>query len=90
MLAERAEKAATGRQTRILYQTAKNLTGKFRKTEAPVNDVNGRTVFGREAQANMWTEHFVNLPNNPPSILPARSDLPIIATAHRKRKLLMR
>ena len=93
MLAERAERAATSGQTRILYQTAKTLIGKFRKTEVPVKDVNGKTIFGKEAQAKRWTEHFTNLlnrpsPNNPPEILPARSDLPVSCHCPTKEEIV--
>ena len=81
-VAEKAEKAATVGNMRILYQTTKTLTGKFGKPEVPVKDKEGNTVFGKEAQAERWKEHFETLlnrppPSEPPDILPARNDLPI-------------
>ena len=81
-LAERAESAAQRGQTRILYQTAKLLSGKNNHLSAPVKDKNGNTIFEKEAQSKRWMEHFEALlnrppPDNPPEILPARKDLDI-------------
>lgn len=81
-MAEKAERAATVGNMRILYQTTKTLTGKFGKPEVPVKDKEGNTVFGKEAQAKRWKEHFENLlnrppPSQPPDILPARNNLHI-------------
>ena len=81
-LAEKAEKAANSGQMRTLYQTTKTLSGKFSRSEVPVKDKDGRTVFEKEAQKERWVEHFKELlnrppPTNPPDIIPARKDLPI-------------
>ena len=72
---------------------SKDTDGKFRMTEVPVKDVDGKTIFGKEAQARRWTEHFTNLlnrpsPNNPPVILPARSDLPISCHCPTKEEIV--
>ena len=79
-LAERAEKAAQSGHTRVLYQTAKLISGQSNITVATVKDGNGKTIFDKEAQNKRWLEHFENLlnrppPDNPPDILPARKDL---------------
>ena len=92
-MAQRAEEAAAGGHMRILYQTTKTLAGKFGKPEVPVKDQDGRTIFGKEAQAKRWVEHFNSLlnrppPSDPPNILPARKDLPICCDAPSKQEIL--
>ena len=92
-LAEKAEKAATGGHMRVLYQTTKVLTGKYGKAELPVKDQDGKTIFGREAQADRWVEHFKNLlnrppPTNVPEILPARKDLQISCDVPTKEEIV--
>ena len=81
-MAEKAERAATVGNKRILYQTIKTLTGKFGKPEVLIKDKEGNTVYRKEAQAKRWKEHFENPLNRPPSsqppdILPARNNLDI-------------
>ena len=81
-MAERAERASQSGHTRVLYQTAKLLSGKGNSTSAPVKDLEGNTIFDKEEQNRRWMEHFQTLlnrppPENPPDILPARRDLPI-------------
>ena len=97
MLAEKAEKAATGGHMRILYQTTKLLAGKYGKPEVPVKDQDGKAIFGKEAQSKRWMKHFSNLlnrppPRNPPDILPARNytcnDLPITWGPPSKKKIV--
>ena len=92
-LAQRAEEAAAGGHMRILYQTTKTLVGKYGKAEVPVKDQEGKTIFGKEAQAKRWEEHFNSLlnrppPSNPPNILPARNDLPICCDAPSKKEII--
>ena len=85
-LAEKAEKAAVEGHMNIVYQITKTLSGKHGRTEVPVKDKDGKTIFGKEDQAKRWVEHFNSLlnrppPNNPPDILPAGNDLPINCNA---------
>ena len=58
-----------------------------------MKDKGGNALFGKEAQANRWREHFSDLlnrppPLNPPDILPARNDLPICCDAPTKREIV--
>ena len=59
---------------------------------ATVKDVNGNTIFDKEAQNKRWMEHFEGLlnrhpPNNTPDILPARKDLPICCEPPAREKI---
>ena len=81
-LADKAEKAAANGHMRVLYQITKTLSGKYSKPQVTVTDKEGQVIYGEEAQADRWKEHFSELlnrpaPVNPPNILPARTDLPI-------------
>ena len=81
-LAERAEKAAANGHMRIVHQITKTLSGKRSKPVMPVKDLDGKSIFDREGQLNRWRTHFCQLlnrppPDEPPDILPARTDLPI-------------
>ena len=58
-LAKKAEVAAADGHMRTLYQTTKMLTGKFGRAEVPVEDKNGKVVFGEEEQKTRWMEHFL-------------------------------
>ena len=81
-LAAEAEQAAYYGNLKELYDTAKRLSGKFRKPERPVKDKQGKTINRLDQQINRWAEHFEELlnrpaPLNPPDIEPASIDLPI-------------
>lgn len=92
-LATKAERAANGGHMRTLYQTTKVLAGKFGKPAVPIKDINGKTIYGKEAEANRWVEHFRNLlnrpsPNDQPQIMPARTDLPIRCDPPSKEEII--
>lgn len=81
-LAEEAESAAANGHMRTVYKISKTIAGKQSKSEVPVRDVNGNTIFGKEGQMERWEDHFCKLlnrpmPENRPDILPARIDLPL-------------
>lgn len=81
-LAGNAERAAASGQLRTLYELTRNLSGKHRRAEVPVNDREGNRIPEQEKQMKRWAEYFEELlnrppPDNPPDILPARRDLPI-------------
>ena len=62
---------------------SKTLAGKRRQADIPVKDKEGRAISEQEEQIKRWAEYFKELlnrpqPDNPPEILPARRDLPII------------
>ena len=81
-LADDAERAAHNGRLRLLYQSTKRLSGKWGRAEMPVKDVQGKTIFEKEAQLERWKEHFETLlnrpaPDNPPDIRPSEEDLPI-------------
>ena len=92
-MAQKAEAAAAGGHIRALYQTTRTLTGKHGKQEVPVKDKNGDSIFGMEGQKQRWVEHFKDLlnrplPSNPPEILPARNDLPVVCDPPSKAEIV--
>lgn len=80
-LAEEAEQAAVTGNMKQLYNTTKNLTGKYSRAERPVKDKEGQVIMGIEQQLSGWTEHFEELSRPalaiPPDIQAADVDLPI-------------
>ncbi|KAM9385848.1 uncharacterized protein KZ484_007427 [Pholidichthys leucotaenia] len=81
-LAEEAEEAAASNNMKQLYDTTKQLSGKYSMPERPVKDKEGNTVLGTEQQLHRWAEHFEELlnrpvPPKPPDIDPADIDLDI-------------
>nr|KAG5700998.1 hypothetical protein BaRGS_022709 [Batillaria attramentaria] len=81
-LANQAEEAALQGNLKDLYQVTKKLAGKFQQTDKPVNDKNGHPLTTTEEQLKRWAEHFRELlnrpiPETPPDIPPAETELPI-------------
>nr|KAG5709927.1 hypothetical protein BaRGS_029969 [Batillaria attramentaria] len=81
-LASQAEEAARQGNLKDLYQVTKKLTGKFQQTDKPVKDKNGHPLTTTEEQLKRWAEHFRELlnrpiPETPPDIPPAETELPI-------------
>nr|KAG5700908.1 hypothetical protein BaRGS_012315 [Batillaria attramentaria] len=63
-------------------QVTKRLAGKFQQTDKPVKDKNGQPLTTTEEQLKRWAEHFRELlnrpiPETPPDIPPAETELPI-------------
>ena len=81
--AEIAKQAATAGNMKGLYDTTKNLAGKFANPERPVKDTTGsRQILGVEQQRKRWVEYLEELlnrpaPQNPPDMLPAAEDVGI-------------
>ncbi|MGL5901241.1 MAG: reverse transcriptase domain-containing protein [Cetobacterium sp.] len=96
-LATAAEAAARENNMKELYDTTKKLAGKYSRPERPVKDREGKQIIGDEQQRTRWVEHFEELlnkpvPQNPPDIKPADTDLPIdcnIPTREEIRKAIM-
>nr|KAG5699763.1 hypothetical protein BaRGS_014179 [Batillaria attramentaria] len=81
-LASQAEDAARQGNLKDLYQVTKKLAGKFQQTDKPVKDKNGHPLTTTEEQLKRWAEHFRELlnrpiPETPPDIPPAETELPI-------------
>nr|KAG5686924.1 hypothetical protein BaRGS_020733 [Batillaria attramentaria] len=81
-LANQAEEAAGQGNLKDLYQLTKKLAGKFQQTDKPVKDKNGHPLTTTEEQLKRWAEHFRELlnrpiPETPPDIPPAETELPI-------------
>nr|KAG5703496.1 hypothetical protein BaRGS_020130 [Batillaria attramentaria] len=81
-LASQAEEAARQGNLKNLYQVTKKLAGKFQQTDKPVKDKNGHPLTTTEEQLKRWAEHFRELlnrpiPETPPDIPPAETELPI-------------
>nr|KAG5697245.1 hypothetical protein BaRGS_028981 [Batillaria attramentaria] len=81
-LANQAEEAAGQGNLKDLYQVTKKLVGKFQQTDKPVKDKNGHPLTTTEEQLKRWAEHFRELlnrpiPETPPDIPPAETELPI-------------
>nr|KAG5686182.1 hypothetical protein BaRGS_012400 [Batillaria attramentaria] len=81
-LANQAEEAAGKGNLKDLYQVTKKLAGKFQQTDKPVKDKNGHPLTTTEEQLKRWAEHFRELlnrpvPETPPDIPPAETELPI-------------
>nr|KAG5709228.1 hypothetical protein BaRGS_017980 [Batillaria attramentaria] len=81
-LASQAEEAARQGNLKDLYQVTKKLAGKFQQTDKPVKDKNGHPLTTTEEQLKRWAEHFRELlnrpiPETPPDIPPAETELPI-------------
>nr|KAG5694836.1 hypothetical protein BaRGS_019213 [Batillaria attramentaria] len=81
-LANQAEEAAGQGNLKDLYQVTKKLAGKFQQTDKPVKDKNGHPLTTTEEQLKRWAEHFRELlnrpiPETPPDIPPAETELPI-------------
>ncbi|BFZ02555.1 hypothetical protein BsWGS_05594 [Bradybaena similaris] len=81
-LTTEAEKASNNGNLKQLHDITRRLSGKFSRSEHPVNDKQGKNIPEIEQQMNRWAEHFEELlnrppPSNPPDIVPAESDLPI-------------
>nr|KAG5690467.1 hypothetical protein BaRGS_016467 [Batillaria attramentaria] len=81
-LANQAEEAAGQGNLKNLYQVTKKLAGKFQQTDKPVKDKNGHPLTTTEEQLKRWAEHFRELlnrpiPETPPDIPPAETELPI-------------
>nr|KAG5703814.1 hypothetical protein BaRGS_031448 [Batillaria attramentaria] len=81
-LASQAEEAARQGNLKDLYQVTKKLAGKFQQTDKPVKDKNGHPLTTTEEQLKRWAEHFRELlnrpiPEAPPDIPPAETELPI-------------
>ncbi|VDP07499.1 unnamed protein product [Schistosoma mattheei] len=77
-----AEKAATERNIKQLYDTTKKLAGKYSKPERLVKDKAGRPITGIQRQRNRWVEYLEELLNRPATMYPpdieaAHTDLPI-------------
>ena len=58
-----AENAAARGDLRTLYQTTKELSGKFKSGTVPVKDSNSSPLPDRESQLKRWAEHFEKLLN---------------------------
>nr|KAG5688912.1 hypothetical protein BaRGS_009753 [Batillaria attramentaria] len=63
-------------------EVTKKLAGKFQQTDKPVKDKNGHPLTTTEEQLKRWAEHFRELlnrpiPETPPDIPPAETELPI-------------
>ena len=91
-IADKAERAAAAGQQGILYQMSKTLAGKRRKADIPVKDKEGKAISEQEEQIKRWAEYFKELlnrpqPDNPPEILPARRDLPILCDPPTKEEI---
>nr|KAG5690011.1 hypothetical protein BaRGS_007313 [Batillaria attramentaria] len=81
-LANQAEEAAGQGNLKDLYQVTKKFAGKFQQTDKPVKDKNGHPLTTTEEQLKRWAEHFRELlnrpiPETPPDIPPAETELPI-------------
>ncbi|VDO98748.1 unnamed protein product [Schistosoma margrebowiei] len=66
-----------------LYDTTKELTGKYCKAERPFKYKESRTTAEIEQQQNRWVEYLEELlnrpaPMNPKDIEAARTDLPLL------------
>ncbi|GFS19716.1 hypothetical protein ElyMa_001551400 [Elysia marginata] len=78
---------------RLVHQMAKTLTRKQSQPAIPVKDQPREFYFfTQEKQLARWKEHFEQPlnrppPENPPDILPARSDLPIHPEPPSKEKI---
>jgi hypothetical protein len=57
-LAAEAEEAALHGNIKDLYNTTKNISGKFSKSERPVKDKDDRVIQGEEGQKNRRREDF--------------------------------
>nr|KAG5687140.1 hypothetical protein BaRGS_019218 [Batillaria attramentaria] len=82
--ADTIQKLEAARQGNLkdLYQVTKELAGKFQQTDKPVKDKNGHPLTTTEEQLKRWAEHFRELlnrpiPETPPDIPPAETELPI-------------
>lgn len=64
-LAAEAEQAAYNGNLKKLYDTTKQLSGKFNKPERPVKDKQGNTINSLVQQMNRWVQHFEELLNRP-------------------------
>nr|KAG5706650.1 hypothetical protein BaRGS_005720 [Batillaria attramentaria] len=81
-LASQAEEAARQGNLKDLYQVTKKLTGKFQQTDKHVKDKNGHRLTTTDEQLKRWAEYFRELlnrpiPETPPDIPPAETELPI-------------
>ena len=81
-LARHAETAAGQGNLRDLYLVTKKLTDKFQQTDKPVRDKNENQLTATKEQLKRWAEHFRELlnrpiPDSPPDIPPAATELPI-------------
>ena len=77
-LAKEAEEAAGSGNMARLYKITKQLTGKFRNSDAPVRNKQGVLLTSEEDQKKRWVEHFEELLNRPgpdecPEIPPAET-----------------
>ena len=55
-MAQEAEQAAARGNMKQLYDITKKLTGKFGRTERPVEDKNGSVLVGADKQLSKWAE----------------------------------
>ncbi|KAI8491890.1 hypothetical protein Bbelb_302630 [Branchiostoma belcheri] len=76
-----AEKAAAEGNTHVVFEKIRVLSGGNKKTQMqPVKDTNGHLLTDEYSQSKRWAEHFSSvynrpIPDNPPEIPPAESDL---------------
>jgi len=60
-LAKEAEAAARQHNMKTLYDTTKQLSGKFKATNHQIRDLNGRLLTTTEEQHKRWVGHFQQL-----------------------------
>jgi len=81
-LAKEAKAAARQHNMKILNDTTKQLSRKFKAPNRQIRDLNVRLLITTEEQHKRWVEHFQQLLNRPPPIeppilLPANQELDI-------------
>ena len=64
-LAREAEQAAGSGNSKRLYELTKQLAGKFKNTEVPIKNNEGRLLSSEEDQLERWREYFECLLNRP-------------------------
>lgn len=75
-LAKEAERTATQRNMKELYNIARKLSGTHSHTNKPILDKNNQLISTPEAQLDRWAEHFEDVLNRP-----APADQPYIPKA---------
>ena len=82
-LANKAEIAARKNRMKEVYDTRKQLTGRFNKSNTHVRDKQGRLIKTDEETLTRWAEHFSDILNPPAptaaaNIPPAMEDLEML------------
>lgn len=70
----KAEEAAGPRNMRELYNISRQLSGRRRRSEKPIKDERGYTLFTKEKQMKRWVEQFEEHLNCPPPA--TQTDIP--------------